>query len=66
MSDELFRLVILGIYMVGIAIAAYYDGKTKGFSDGYDSGYDVGWTAGKLNALCSFVERDMNEDSDAE
>ena len=39
MSAELFRLVILGMYAVGIAIAAYYEGKTKGFLEGYDSGW---------------------------
>lgn len=66
MSAEVFRLVILGMYAVGIAIAAYYEGKTKGFSDGYDEGYAVGCMAGEFKALCSLIERDMDEGDDAE
>lgn len=66
MSAEVFRLVILVMYAVGIAIAAYYEGKTKGFSQGYNSGYEVGCIAGKFNALCLLIERDMDEGGDAE
>lgn len=66
MSAELFRLVILGMYAVGIAIAAYYEGKTKGFLEGYDSGYRAGCLAGEFKALCSLIERDMDEVGGAE
>lgn len=66
MSVEVFRLVILGMYAVGIAIAAYYKGKTKGFLHGYDEGYEVGCMAGEFIALCSLIERDMDEGGDAE
>ena len=66
MSAEVFRLVILGMYAVGIAIATYYEGKTKGFMEGYDSGYEVGCIDGKFKALCSFIERDTDEGGDAE
>ena len=66
MSAEVFRLVILGMYAVGIAIATYYEGKTKGFMEGYDSGYEVGCIAGEFKALCRLVEHDMDEDGDSE
>ena len=66
MSTEVFRLVILGIYAVGIAIAAYYEGKTKGFLEGYGEGYEVGCMAGEFKALCSLIERDMDGGGDAE
>ena len=66
MSAEVFRLVILGMYAVGIAIAAYYEGKTKGFLEGYDSGYKVGCAAGEFTALCSLIERDMDGGGDEE
>lgn len=66
MSAEVFRLVILGICAVNIAIAAYYEGKTKGFSQGYDEGYKVGCMAGEFKALCSLTELDMDEVGDAE
>jgi len=65
-SAEVFRLVILGMYAVGIAIATYYEGKTKGFSQGYDEGYKVGCIAGEFKALCRLIERDMDEGGDAE
>ena len=54
------------MYAVGIAIATYYEGKTKGFSQGYDEGYEVGCMAGEFKALCRLIERDMDEDGDAE
>lgn len=63
---EMFSWVILAIYAVGIAIAAYYKGKTKGFLEGYDSGYKVGCIDGKFKALCSLIERNMDEGGDAE
>ena len=66
MSVEVFRLVILGMYAVGIAIATYYRGKTKGFLQGYDEGYELGCMAGEFKALCRLIERDMDEDGDAE
>lgn len=66
MSVEVFRLVILGVYAIGIAIATYYEGKTKGFLQGYDEGYKVGCMAGKFETLSSFIEYDMNEAGDAE
>lgn len=66
MSAEVFRLVILGMYAVGIAIATYYEGKTKGFLQGYDEGYEVGCMAGEFKALCRLIERDMDEGGDAE
>ena len=66
MSVEVFRLVILGMYAIGIAIATYYEGKTKGFLEGYDSGYEVGCMAGEFKALCRLIERDMDEGGDAE
>ena len=66
MSAEVFRLVILGMYAVGIAIAAYYEGKTKGFLQGFDEGYTVGCMAGEFKALYRLIERDMDEGGDAE
>lgn len=66
MSVEMFRLVILGICAVGIAIATYYEGKTKGFLQGYDEGYTIGCMDGEFKALCSLIERDMDEGDDAE
>ena len=66
MSVEVFMLVILGEYAVGIAIAAYYRGKAKGFLQGYDRGYEVGCMDGKFKALYRLIERDMDEGGDAE
>lgn len=66
MSAEVFRLVILGICAVSIAIVTYYEGKTKGFMEGYDSGYEVGCIAGEFKALCSLTKRDMDEGGNAE
>lgn len=54
------------MYAVGIAIATYYRGKTKGFSQGYDEGYTVGYMVGEFKALCRLAEHDMDEDSDTE
>lgn len=66
MSAEVFRLVILGMYAVGIAIATYYRGKTKGFIEGFDNGYELGCMAGEFKALCSLTEFDMDEVGDGE
>ena len=63
MSEGVFRLVIIGICAVNIAIAAYYEGKTRGFIEGYDSGYEVGCVAGEFKAL---IERDMDGGGDEE
>lgn len=66
MSAEVFRLIILGIYAVGVSIATYYEGKTKGFSQGYDEGYAVGCKAGEFKAFCTLIEREMDEGGDEE
>lgn len=53
MSVEVFRLIILGMCAIVIAIATYCIGKSKGYLEGYDRGYNYGyeygfWRKGKL------------------
>ena len=70
MSAELIAWALIGVYALLItssaAVSAYYEGKRKGFLDGYGSGFEAGCVAGEFKALCSLIERDMNESGDDE
>lgn len=65
MSVELFRLVIIGICAIGIAIATYCIGKSKGYYEGYDRGYNrTLFTAEQAREVKDIVERNWHDVAD--
>lgn len=66
MSVELFRLVIIiGICTISIAIATYYIGKSKGYSEGYDKGHNLTlFTAEQAKEVRDIVEKNWHDLAD--
>ena len=62
---EAFRLVILGMCTIGIAIATYCIGKAMGYYEGYDRGYNhTLFTAKQAREVKDVIERNWHDLTD--
>lgn len=66
MSAKLFMAVMSVLFEISLAIAAYYEGKRKGFDDGYESGFKIGVLIGEAKTAFGALIRSMYESGDAE